>query len=236
MNKLAVSVVIPSYNRFEFLLNSLASVQNQTIKNLEIIVVNDGSSQKEYYDFKFDENIKIIHLKKTGSFNLGSVRNAGVEKAKGEYIAFLDDDDYWFPNKLERQLDSMSKNSLNFSCTEGFFGNGKFEVRNKYKKYNSEYFYKKIKKKYQGTNLLKNGFPKIWDLEFLKIHNCIVTSSVVVHKSLINSVGGFQNITPTKNYAEDYDCWLKILNKTNLIYVDEPLFYYDGSHGDGRKY
>ena len=100
---------------------------------------------------------------------------------------------------------------------------------------------------YSSSNWL-NGIP-LWDnkdeevghglkpscqvnYDFLKIHNCIVTSSVVIEKKLFDSFGGFRNIPG----AEDYDCWLGLLTRTDLIYINKPLFYYDGLHGDGKNY
>jgi len=98
-----VSVIIPTYNRFHYLLNTIKSVQKQTHKNIEIIIVNDCSTQKEYYTYNWDD-INIIHLpensKKTFGFACaGYVRNKGIEEATGKYIAFCDDDDIWFPKK-----------------------------------------------------------------------------------------------------------------------------------------
>lgn len=90
-----VSVIIPTYNRFSFLLNTIKSIKEQTYKNIEIIVINDCSIQKEYneYDWKVN-NIIIIHLKenskkKFGFACAGFVRNKGIEIATGKYIAFL---------------------------------------------------------------------------------------------------------------------------------------------------
>jgi len=234
MNKL-VSVVIPSLNRFEYLNNAIESVQNQTYQNFEIIIVNDGSDDDKYYGDFFSSNTQIIHLDKNdkNSNGPGNVRNYGIDAAKGEYIAFLDDDDVWMETKLEVQLNKMVEYNLDFSSTEGYFGEGVYNPENKYDLYNSEKFYKKIKKKYKGTKFLKKGYPETWDFEFLKIHNCVVTSSVLVKKNLIQNIGGFRNIP---GEGEDYDCWLGLLKYTNLLYVDIPLFYYDGQHGSGKNY
>ena len=101
-----VSVIIPTYNRFTYLLNAIKSIKAQTYKNIEIIVVNDCSTEKEYYNYSWDTaNVKIIHLPTQSKtiFNHsapGYVRNKGGELATGKYIAFCDDDDYWFPDKI----------------------------------------------------------------------------------------------------------------------------------------
>lgn len=106
-----VSVVIPTYNRFNYLLNTIESVKKQTYSNIEIIVVNDCSTQKEYYEYDW-KNIIIVHLQQNskqlfGYACAGYVRNQGIKLAKGKYIAFCDDDDIWFPNKIELQIKSM---------------------------------------------------------------------------------------------------------------------------------
>ncbi len=245
MNDILVSAIIPSYNRYEYLNNAISSVENQTYKNIEIIIVNDGSTQKEYYENDFPGNVKVINLEENqtakNGFGPGSIRNYGIEAANGEFLAFLDDDDIWMQDKIEIQLKKMLEKKMKFSSTEGFFGEGVYDGNENYPLYNSEKFYKKIKKRYKGSKLFKNGFPEIWDHEFISIHNCIVLSSVIVEKKLIETVGGFRGI-PVSGYRniegpnEDYDCWLGILRLTDLLYIDEPLFYYNGSHGDGKNY
>ena len=72
----------------------------------------------------------------------------------------------------------------------------------------------------------------IWNLDFLKVHNCIIKSSVMVDKILFDSIGGIRGLPENA----DYDCWLSLLAVTDLVYIDEPLFYYDGLHGEGKKY
>jgi len=148
-----VSVVIPSYNRFEFLKNAIESVQSQTYKDYEIIVVNDGSTQEEYYSHKFPEEVKIINLETNQKNILGYVsneyiRNFGIRAAQGKYLAFLDDDDVWMPEKLEIQLKDMRENNSKFSSTEGFYGEGRYNKDADYQLYNDEKYYSVIKKKY----------------------------------------------------------------------------------------
>ena len=158
-----VSVIIPTYNRFKYLLNTIESVKKQTYTNLEIIVINDKSTQKEYYEYDFN-------------------RNKGIELSSGKYIAFCDDDDIWFPNKIEFQLKAMQETGCKMSSTDGLIGNGIFNLTKSYKKYNAEYHYKTLQNIYnrKGSNLLNSGFPTIWNLKFLKIHNCVICSSVVL--------------------------------------------------------
>ena len=159
MTQPKVSVIIPSYNRFKYLKNALDSVLNQTYKNYEIIVVNDGSDEKEYYENNFETPIKIIHLDRNETPNWGGSRqpnrNIAANIAEGKYLAFLDDDDIWLPEKLNIQVNFM-ENSLNkFSGTEGYFGFGEFDKNLKYDLYNSEHFFKILKKKYKKTKYLK---------------------------------------------------------------------------------
>jgi len=236
-----ISIVIPTYNRFHYLMNTLKSIKNQTYMNIEIIVVNDKSTQTEYYDYDWKgNNIKIINLEKNsktifGYACAGFVRNKGIEASSGKYIAFCDDDDIWFPNKLELQMSAIIKSGCKMSSTEGLIGKGVFDNTKSYKKYNKEHYYQILQSIYKrvGSNLLDNGFPHIWKLDFLKIHNCVICSSVVIEKALLNKI---DNIKCIKNGQEDYDCWLRVLEHTDCVYVDEICFYYDASHGDGQNY
>ena len=235
-----VSVIIPTYNRFKYLLNTLKSVKEQTYSNIEIIVVNDRSSQKEYYEYDWQKNnIKIIHLEKNskdifGYVCHGIVRNRGIELASGKYIAFCDDDDIWFPSKIKLQLNAMKKTGCKMSSTDGIIGKGVYDKNKIYKKYNGEHYFNIVKAIYKkkGSTLLDNGFPEIWNKEFLSIHNCMICSSVVVEKSVIDVVGKFI----VARTAEDYEYWLRALRHTNSVYVDDICIYYDAGHGKGREY
>ena len=237
-----VSVIIPTYNRFKYLLNTIKSVKEQTYPNIEIIVVNDKSIQKEYYDYDWNSNnIKIIHLEKNSKDRFGYAcaggyqRNYGIQKSTGKYIAFCDDDDIWFPNKIELQLKAMRETGCKMSSTDGLIGNGIIDPTKSYKKYNAEHYYKTLQNIYKrkGSNLLDNGFPKIWTLDFLKIHNCVICSSVVIDREIINKVGMF-DIRGSGD--EDYDYWLRALKHTDNVYVNDICFYYDSGHGEGQNY
>ena len=129
----------------------------------------------------------------------------------------------------------MKETGTKMSCTEGLFGFGIYDSSKEYKKYNSEYYYGTLQNifKSKGSRLLDNGFPKIWDLYFVKIYNCVICSSVVLEKSILDKIN---NMKLLKNGEEDYDCWLRSLEFTKCVYVDDILFYYDSGHGNGQNY
>ena len=245
-----VSVIIPTFNRFNYLLNTIESVKKQTYTNLEIIVINDKSTQKEYYDYDWKgNNIIILHLdentkQKFGYPCVGYVINKGIEIMSGEYFATCDDDDIWFPNKLELQINAMKKSGCKMSSTDGLIGKGIYDKTKKYKKYNAEHYYKRLQHIYRkkNSNLLEKGFPEIWTLDFLKIHNCIIACSVIIHKDIIKEIGKQKEIkmggTKINNKIVhiDYDYWLRALKYTNSVYVKDTCFYYDSGHGDGQNY
>ncbi len=258
-----VSVVIPSFNRFKYLLNTINSIKQQTYTDLEIVVVNDCSAEKEYYEYDWKGNgVNIIHLKENSRSIVGQagcayVRNKGIEVSKGKYIAFCDDDDIWFPDKTKLQLEAMKKTECKMSSTDGLIGHGIYNPNTEYQKYNAEHYFQTLYTIYENysddtlrktlrkipliktmvkpntKNMLRNGFPDIWTFEFLNVHNCIITSSVIMEKSILNTIGNFKNI---ENGMEDYDCWLRALKHTNSVYVDETCFYYDNGHGDGQNW
>jgi len=243
-----VSVIIPTYNRFNNLLNAIDSVTNQTYKNIEIIVVNDCSTQKEYYTFDFKtlgENIYIIHLPKNSRQIFGKVagggnaRSIGMMIASGEYIAFLDDDDYWLPTKTEKQIKAMKETGCEMSTTESFSGKGKYNKDLKYQVW-----------QYKGVcwgrlqNIFKNkghldllfkmyqNEINIWNVESFDIHNCSPTPTVIITRNVMNKSGYF----PLKEYAEDYFYWKEIIKYTNCVFIREPLVYIDGGHAGSANY
>jgi len=116
MNEL-VSIIIPTYNTEKFIRATLQSVQNQTYQNWEMILVDDASTDKTVSvieEFaKNDSRIKLFKLEKNSGN--GFARNIALEKAVGKYIAYLDADDLWFSNKLEKQIGFLKANNLHFT-------------------------------------------------------------------------------------------------------------------------
>lgn len=242
MNPL-VSVIIPSYNRFENLLNAVRSVKNQNYENLEVIVINDGSTDERYIKNKFDSFVKLVNLEKnsveTKGYFSDSIRNHGIKEANGKYIAFLDDDDFWLPNKINIQIEKLENSRFRMSSCDAFAGYGQYDEKSEYKLYNDEIVFKEISNIYKKSKLKKQftkyffydfQFPDVWNVNFLKVHNCILTSSLVVEKNLINKIGGFRDIQTKKIYS-DYDCWLGLMTHTDCYYFKQPLLHYDLSEG-----
>lgn len=235
-----ITVIIPTYNRFKYLCNTIESVKNQSYKNIEIIIVNDCSTQEEYYKTKFEGCI-VINLDKNSKARFGHAspggfqRSIGMKIASGKYIAFVDDDDYWMPDKLEKQIEAMKTSGCLISCTDGYYGSGIYDKTKKYLIYNKEKYQNTIKsifnRKGKGE-LMKDGFPLIWNKEFMNVHNCCIASSVMIERSLIDKVGYFSN----QLWAPDYEYWKRVIEHTDCIYIDEPLLYWDSGHGEGQNY
>ena len=119
------------------------------------------------------------------------------------------------------------------SSTDGLIGNGVYDSTKTYMKYNSENYMNTLKSVYKHTTLLDNGIPEIWNLDFLKIHNCVICSSVVIEKEILMKINMFLHMKPP---GEDYDCWLRALEHTDSVYVSDICFYYDNNHGYGINY
>jgi glycosyltransferase involved in cell wall biosynthesis len=241
-----VSVIITTYNRFESLLLAIESVKNQSYKNIEIIIINDCSTDERYYKTKF-ENCNVIHLSENSKTRFGYScpggyqRNFGMKIAQGEYIAFLDDDDYWMKNKIEIQLEFMKKTNIFFCVTNAYKGNGDYEE----KKYNLFFEhgmdYNGLIKTYSFVNLFKNcNLIKdstidysIIDKKILNLTNFCICSSVVLHKSIINKTGNFI-IT---NKSEDYHYWLRTLQfQPYILIINKPLVYYNSNEGKQKSW
>ena len=205
-----ISVVIPSYNRKDFLKRSIDSAINQTKKPLEIIVVDDGSTDgtetmiKSDYDF-----VKFIKQKNKG---VSAARNIGIKVSIGEWICFLDSDDEWKKDKLEKQINAMKSNP-----SYKFFHSNEIWIKN-----GLRINQKKKHKKYGG-----DIFDKCLDM-------CRISpSSVMINKTVFDEVGNFNEDLVV---CEDYELWLRICDKYRVFFIDEPLIIKYGGHQGQLSY
>ena len=227
-----VSVLVGTFNRWNFLNKTIESIKNQTYKNIEIIVINDGSTDPDYDSIIKDVvwiNLPQNSLDSHGFKCRSYVYNYGLSIAKGDYIAFCDDDDAWYPDKLSAQISEMIRNSSGMSATEAYGGRGEFDVDKKYKLYNGGTFKRLLNKKF------KDGIPKFVNKDLLSVHNFLIGSSVVVKKDILDKVG-LLNESRRYKKGQDYELWKRVLGLTDCIYIDKPLTYYDLRHGNGREY
>jgi teichuronic acid biosynthesis glycosyltransferase TuaG len=192
-----VSVVMPYFRKKAFIKQSIKSVLSQTYKNLEILIVYDDKDLTDYnYINKLKElDHRIIVLKNSKNLGAGLSRNFGIKRSRGHYIAFLDCDDLWDKNKLDRQINYMLKKNISFSFTS----------------------YKIIDEKNNIIGL-RDADATITYKDLL--HSCdIGLSTVILKKKLIKRNCQFPHIK-TK---EDYVLWLKLSKKLTLYGLNEYL-------------
>ena len=112
-----VSVIMPYYKKINFVINAINSVLNQSFQNFELILIYDDTnlSDLEIIKNKFKNNTKLKIIKNNENFGAGISRNIGISQSIGEIIAFIDSDDFWFKEKLEKQLNFMKDNNFDFT-------------------------------------------------------------------------------------------------------------------------
>ena len=201
-----VSVVIPTYNRCEWLSRAIDSVLGQTYTRFELIVVDDGSTDETSDLLKaYGRNIRVIRQENTG---VSGARNAGIRTARGELIALLDSDDSWLPEKLEHQVNFFRSSADAMICqTEEIWIRSGKRVNPK-----------KRHRKFSGMI-----FEKTLPL-------CLVSpSAVMMRASLFREVGLFDEDLPA---CEDYDLWLRVTWKYPVHLIDMPLIVKHGGHPD----
>lgn len=201
-----ISVIIPSYNRLDSLKRAVHSVLDQDCAVDELIVVDDGSTDgtANYIRHNFP-HIKLIQQTNQG---VSAARNAGIKLAKYDWIALLDSDDSWHPDKISTIKKHHTKQpdiSLIHSDEIWIRNHVRVNAMNKHQK--------------TGGNLFLRCLPL-----------CVISpSAVVLKRSLIETVGYFDESLPA---CEDYDLWLKICCQHSVHYIDQPLITKYGGHED----
>ncbi len=202
-----ISVIIPTYNSGEYITETLLSVFNQTYKNYEVIVSDDGSTDttEEIVNTIFSKFPQKTRFLKNTHAGPGATRNKGIEASDGEWVSFLDSDDQWFPQKLYKVAECISCNTnINLVCHSEIQKIGKDERLLRYSD-------------------LYDGRQK----PFLSLYrkNALSTSAVTVKKELLMKTSLFDTTLPA---AQDYDLWLQaaMVPGINIGFIDEPLGFY----------
>lgn len=199
-----VSVVIPTYNHAEFLPEAIESVQAQTYRPVEIIVVDDFSTDDtEQVVGKYAPH--VTYIKSANNGIVATSRNVGIRAASGEYVAFLDADDVWAPNKLELQLPHFGDPSVVAVASD--------------LRYTGARRYSESRR---GSG--PSGYRDYRNLEIVR-DNPVATSSVVVRRRDLDLVAGFDE-APEFRFIEDWELWLRLTTDRSLRVLLEPLVTY----------
>lgn len=217
----SVSIIIPTFNRAKYLNLTLQSIAQQTYQDFEVIVVDDGTPNDENESIcsKFD---KVRYFKIKNSGGPATPRNVGIQKALGKYLAFVDDDDLWLPQKLDIQVKILDTNpdfGLVHSCCQVINEHGILQ--------------NKIIGR-PGSIDVKHG-----DVRMRMIGNwTIMMPTPLVRKDVIKNTGFFNEIIPPA--LEDVEYWTRCSFITKFYYIDEPLVQYrlhsDNISSENKKY
>jgi len=197
----SVSIIIPAYNSGKYIGKALRSVIEQTYTNWEAVIINNYSDDNTVAVCNsFNEpRFKLINFRNNGV--IAASRNEGIRLSTGEYIAFLDSDDWWYPEKLTAAIKHLNNADITFHDLDIYTVHGKC-----------------LLKRMKGRKL---SFPVFVDL--LIRGNALHNSSVVLKKTILEQIGGLRE-DPSLISVEDYDLWLRIAQITErFVYISESL-------------
>ncbi|MDD5109706.1 MAG: glycosyltransferase [Patescibacteria group bacterium] len=193
-----VSVILPTYNRADFVGRAITSIVGQTYRNLELIIVNDGGTDHTDEIIAQYRDARIHYVKKSNG-GLASARNFGLQHARGEYIVFCDDDDWFLPEKLMRQVEFMISRDLLISYTNVWV--------------QSE----------DGRRTLAFRKPPKYPAAAALTRNLAPVMAFMVQRKCFAVIGGFDESLPA---CEDYDFWLRALRRYDCVPLNIPLAVY----------
>jgi glycosyltransferase involved in cell wall biosynthesis len=202
-----VSVIIPTFNRVAMVTEAVASVLNQTYPNLEILVVDDGSTDGTAAALAaFGDRLRLLPQPRRRG--VSAARNIGIAAARGDWLALLDSDDLWLPEKLARQMGYLADRPELLLCqTEETW----------------------LRRGVRVNKPLGHRLPA-GNIFLPSLTRCLVSpSAVVLHRRLIERHGGFDESLPA---AEDYDLWLRLSWRYEVGLLPEPLIVKRGGHDD----
>jgi glycosyltransferase involved in cell wall biosynthesis len=202
-----VSVVIPTFNRAHKVVRAISSILCQTFTDVEIIVVDDGSTDgTEHAVVRFDKHVTYIpHMSNLG---VSAARNTGIKRSGAPLIAFLDSDDHWLPEKVAVQVNFFNEHLEAVACQteEVWIRNGR------------------------RVNPMKKHLKPSGDIFEPSLKLCLVSpSAVMLKRSLLDEVGFFDEGLPV---CEDYDLWLRISCRYPIHLIKAALVVKEGGHPD----
>ena len=209
-----VSVIVTTYNRAHLVGETIDSILSQVCQDFEVIIVDNESADNTEAVIKSYHDERIGYFKNQNHGIIAVNRNYGAGKAQGEYIAFCDDDDLWFPEKLEKQVQEMEKDSqIGLVCNNeiGFDGRGD-----------------------HGKMIKTSPTDSAFTFEALVWRSFVSSSTALVRKAVLDDVG-MMDESPQFVAAEDYELWLRIAKKYKVKYIDLPLGKYRTHPGTYRK-
>ncbi len=201
-----ISVIIPSHNRAHTLPRALDSVLAQTRSAEEIIVIDDGSDD-DTPDLLAQHYPQVRVIQQTNQ-GVSAARNRGIEQATGNWIALLDSDDEWHPNKLQCQLEALAAAPAHrlIHSDEIWLRNGE-----------------------QIKQMQKHGKQGGWIFQHC-LPMCVISpSTTMIHRSVFDDIGYFDEDLPA---CEDYDLWLRLTAREPVLYIDQALITKYGGHAD----
>ncbi|MCI8782075.1 MAG: glycosyltransferase family 2 protein [Dorea sp.] len=199
MEEHLVSVVIPSYNRCDRIMRAVQSVLSQTYLNLEVIIVDDGSNDNtdELVNSIDDDRVKYIKLHSNGG--ACHARNVGISESKGDYIAFQDSDDFWHPDKLEKQVKTLIKTGADvLGCSyEQYLEDGRVFVKT-------------------VPNDIESGFCKVDQVA----GNALFGTPTIIAKADIIKANLFDESLPR---FQDFELILRLIQKNRIYFLNDSL-------------
>jgi glycosyltransferase involved in cell wall biosynthesis len=210
-----ISIIIPNFNRKTLICKAIDSSLEQNYKNIEIIIIDDGSTDNssEFLKQKYGKNNKVKILQKEHS-GVSASRNMGIKFAQGEWLAFLDSDDFFHQEKISKQIKFLQDNPSYKIC------------------HTEEIWFKN----HQRINPKKKHQKKGGNIFAQSVELCAISiSTVILNKNLCRDIGLFDEELPA---CEDYDYWLRVTAKYPVLFLPEYLTTKFGGHADqlSQKY
>jgi glycosyltransferase involved in cell wall biosynthesis len=216
-----VSIIIPTYNRASLLPRALKSLLDQTYRPIEVFIIDNASSDNtpevvnEFSRKNHDNNFEVIYIKREKN-DRNAARNQAIEKASGNFLCFLDDDDEFLPTKLEKQARFLDQNK----DVDIVFSNSLLEVHGK-----TRPFYPSLASHDLKNHTQKEVIRQLCDGNFIPITNVMIRAKVIK-----------ENPFDLELYShEDYELWLRLAPRFRFDWIDEPLSLVH-SHEHEKRY